>query len=165
MNCLRSLGRCDHEFESHSGHGCLGCICVYSVSVLSCDYVEALRRADHSSKESYRLWIDKDTEKSPGPTRAVKPIKKTTVARLVDDTVICTLFFSEYLILRETEGTTSVRKSDLRKGPQPLQGWAISGLDLPEIMRLRVREQASGDAAYVRRDRGRPLECKSVICT
>jgi hypothetical protein len=30
-------------------------VCVYSVFVLSCVYVEALRRADHSSKESYRL--------------------------------------------------------------------------------------------------------------
>jgi hypothetical protein len=33
MNCLRSLGRCDREFESHLGHGCLECICVYSVCV------------------------------------------------------------------------------------------------------------------------------------
>jgi hypothetical protein len=31
------------------------CVCVYSVFVLSCIYVAALRRADHSSKESYRL--------------------------------------------------------------------------------------------------------------
>jgi hypothetical protein len=30
-------------------------VCVYSVFVLSCVYVAALRRADHSSKESYRL--------------------------------------------------------------------------------------------------------------
>jgi hypothetical protein len=31
------------------------CVCVYSVFVLSCVYVAALWRADHSSKESYRL--------------------------------------------------------------------------------------------------------------
>jgi hypothetical protein len=31
------------------------CACVYSVFVLSCVQVVALRRADHSSKESYRL--------------------------------------------------------------------------------------------------------------
>jgi hypothetical protein len=31
------------------------CVCVYSVFVLSCVYVAALRRADHSSKEPYRL--------------------------------------------------------------------------------------------------------------
>jgi hypothetical protein len=31
------------------------CVCVYSVSVLSCVQVAALRRADLSSKESYRL--------------------------------------------------------------------------------------------------------------
>jgi hypothetical protein len=36
MNYLRSLGRCDREFESHLGHGCLVCIGVYSVFVLSC---------------------------------------------------------------------------------------------------------------------------------
>jgi hypothetical protein len=36
MNSLRSLGRWDRGFESHSGHGCLVCVCVYSVFVLSC---------------------------------------------------------------------------------------------------------------------------------
>jgi hypothetical protein len=30
-------------------------VCVYVVFVLSCVYVAALRRADHSSKEAYRL--------------------------------------------------------------------------------------------------------------
>jgi hypothetical protein len=34
------------------------CVCVYSVFVLSCIWVEALVRADHSSKESYLLFID-----------------------------------------------------------------------------------------------------------
>jgi hypothetical protein len=33
------------------------CVCVrFSVFVLSCVLVDALRRADHQSKESYRLW-------------------------------------------------------------------------------------------------------------
>jgi hypothetical protein len=32
--CLRSLGRWDRAFESHSGHGCLVCVCVYSVCVV-----------------------------------------------------------------------------------------------------------------------------------
>jgi hypothetical protein len=32
------------------------CVCVYSVFMLSCVYVAASRRADYSSKESYRLW-------------------------------------------------------------------------------------------------------------
>jgi hypothetical protein len=66
MNCLRWPGRCDRGFESHLGHGCLVCVCVcvcararvYSVFVLSCIWVEVLRRADHSSKESYRLCTD-----------------------------------------------------------------------------------------------------------
>jgi hypothetical protein len=31
-----SRGRRDRDFESHFGHGCLVCVCVYSVSVLSC---------------------------------------------------------------------------------------------------------------------------------
>jgi hypothetical protein len=59
MNCLPSLGRWDRWFESHSGHGYLVCVCVYSVFVLSCVYAAALRRADHSSKKSYRLWRKK----------------------------------------------------------------------------------------------------------
>jgi hypothetical protein len=53
----------------------LVCICVYSVFVLSCVWVEALRRGDHSSKESYRLRIDQKSEKRPGSTRAVEPVK------------------------------------------------------------------------------------------
>jgi hypothetical protein len=32
------------------------CVCIYSVFVLSRVQVAALGRADHSSKESYRLW-------------------------------------------------------------------------------------------------------------
>jgi hypothetical protein len=38
-----------------------------------------MRRADHTSKdiqESYRLWVDQETEKGPGPARAVEPFKK-----------------------------------------------------------------------------------------
>jgi hypothetical protein len=56
MNYLRSLGRWDRGFESHSRHGYLVCVCVHSVFMLSCVQITALRRADHSSKESYRLW-------------------------------------------------------------------------------------------------------------
>jgi hypothetical protein len=44
------------------------CVCVYSVFVLSCVYVAALQRADHSSKESYRLWkMITELNKRPGP--------------------------------------------------------------------------------------------------
>jgi amino acid transporter len=32
-------------------------VCVYYVFVFSCVYVAALRRADHPSKESYRLKL------------------------------------------------------------------------------------------------------------
>jgi hypothetical protein len=32
-------------------------VCIYSEFVLFCVWVEALRRADPPSKESYRLWI------------------------------------------------------------------------------------------------------------
>jgi hypothetical protein len=40
---------------SNPSNGMDVCVCVYSVFVLSCVWVEALRRADHSSKEFYRL--------------------------------------------------------------------------------------------------------------
>jgi hypothetical protein len=49
---------------SNPTQGLVVCIvCVYSVFVLFCVYVEAFRRADPPSKESYRLWIDEETEK------------------------------------------------------------------------------------------------------
>jgi hypothetical protein len=68
MNCLRFLGRWDRGFESHLRHGCVVCLCVYSVFVLSCVYVAALRRAHYSSKESYRLWkMITELSKRPGP--------------------------------------------------------------------------------------------------
>jgi hypothetical protein len=39
------------------------CVCVYSVFMLSCVQVAALRQADPPSKESYRLWKqDYETE-------------------------------------------------------------------------------------------------------
>jgi hypothetical protein len=41
------------------------CVCAFSVFVLSCVQVEALRRADHPSKESYRLWIIKKLRNQP----------------------------------------------------------------------------------------------------
>jgi hypothetical protein len=39
-------------------------VCVYSVFVLSCVQVAALRRADPPSTDSYRLCIDQETEKA-----------------------------------------------------------------------------------------------------
>jgi hypothetical protein len=39
-------------------------LCVHTVFVLSCVKVEALRQAGHSSKKSYRLQNDHDSEKS-----------------------------------------------------------------------------------------------------
>jgi hypothetical protein len=54
MNCLRALEPWDRGFESHSRHGCL---CAF-VPCLCCPVqVEALRRADPTSKQSYRLYI------------------------------------------------------------------------------------------------------------
>jgi hypothetical protein len=48
-------------------------VCVYSVSVLFCVQVAALRRADHSSKESYRLCKkDYKTEDARAQQRAVE---------------------------------------------------------------------------------------------
>jgi hypothetical protein len=39
-------------------------VCVYSVFVLSCVQVAALRRADPPSMESYRLCLGLETEKA-----------------------------------------------------------------------------------------------------
>jgi hypothetical protein len=41
-------------------------VCVYSMFALSCVYVLALQRADHSSTKSYRLCIDQGIEKAAG---------------------------------------------------------------------------------------------------
>jgi hypothetical protein len=52
------------------------CVCVYSVFVLSCVQVAAFRRADHSSKETYRLCKkDYETEEEArAKQRAVEPL-------------------------------------------------------------------------------------------
>jgi hypothetical protein len=52
------------------------CVSIYSVFVLSCVEVAALRRADHSSKKSHRL-CKKDYETEEGARaqkRAVEPL-------------------------------------------------------------------------------------------
>jgi hypothetical protein len=49
------------------------CVRVYSVFVLSCDYIAALRRADHSSKESYRLSkMITNVKKRPVPNKGLQ---------------------------------------------------------------------------------------------
>jgi hypothetical protein len=54
IHCFLSLGSRDRGFGSHSGHGCL--VFVYMCAFFCvCVHVEALRRADHPPKESYRL--------------------------------------------------------------------------------------------------------------
>jgi hypothetical protein len=52
------------------------CVCVYSVFVLFCVKVEVLRRADHSSKESYPLCKkDYETEEETrAQQRTVEPL-------------------------------------------------------------------------------------------
>jgi hypothetical protein len=65
MYCLRSLGGRDRGFEFHSEHGCFDVCVRSSVFVLSCVQVEALRRADQPSKESYRLWMIKKLRNEP----------------------------------------------------------------------------------------------------
>jgi hypothetical protein len=75
MKCLRSLERWDRGFESLS-KACLS-VCAF-IPCLCCPVckVAALRRADHSSKESYRLCKkDYETEKEArAQQRAVKPL-------------------------------------------------------------------------------------------
>jgi hypothetical protein len=43
------------------------CVCVYSVFMLSCVLVAALRRDDLPSKESYRLCKKYETEEESSP--------------------------------------------------------------------------------------------------
>jgi hypothetical protein len=59
MNCLPRIN--SGILCSNLTQGMNICVCIYSVFVLPCVYIAALRRADHSSKESYRL-CDKDYE-------------------------------------------------------------------------------------------------------
>jgi hypothetical protein len=70
-----SLGRRDRGFEFHSGHGCL--VFVYVCAFLClCTGREALRRADHPSKESYRLSLIKKLRKlSPMLQKREQPPK------------------------------------------------------------------------------------------
>jgi hypothetical protein len=61
---------------SNATRGMDVCVCVYAVFVLSCVQVAALRRADHSSKESYQL-CEKDygTEvEARAQQRAAEPL-------------------------------------------------------------------------------------------
>jgi hypothetical protein len=44
-------------FESHLRHGCLVCVCVYSVIVLSCVYVAALRRPRPRKPTVCEKWL------------------------------------------------------------------------------------------------------------
>jgi hypothetical protein len=74
MNCLRPLKQWNRGFESHSRRGCL---CVYSVFVLSCVQVAALRLADPPSKESYRLCIgSRNWKRNQGPTKGCRTIDR-----------------------------------------------------------------------------------------
>jgi hypothetical protein len=58
---------------SNPTQGMVVCIvCVYSVFMLFYVQVEALRRADPPSKESYRLYIElRDWKSCQGPTKGV----------------------------------------------------------------------------------------------
>jgi hypothetical protein len=60
---------------SNPNRGMDVCVCVYSVFVLFCVYLEALRRADPPSKKSYWLCIGSRNWKSgQGPTKGCRTI-------------------------------------------------------------------------------------------
>jgi hypothetical protein len=67
-------------------------VCVYSVFVLSCVQVAALRRADPSFKESYRLCKkDYETEEEPrAQPRAIEPL----MIEWMNCIVYCSLMFA-----------------------------------------------------------------------
>jgi hypothetical protein len=73
MNCLRSLAGI---FSSNSTQGMDICVSVYSVFMLSCVYVVALRWADSPSKESHCLCKkDYETEdEAKAQQRTVEPL-------------------------------------------------------------------------------------------
>jgi hypothetical protein len=48
----------------------------FSVFVLSYVYVDALQRVDNSSKDSYRLWIDQETEKAAKAHKGCRAIQE-----------------------------------------------------------------------------------------
>jgi hypothetical protein len=75
-------------------------VCVYSVFVLPCVQVAALRRNDHSSKESYRLCKkDYETEEEAREQqRAVEPLMNEKLHKMFYY-VSCTRYFFYYLTL------------------------------------------------------------------
>jgi hypothetical protein len=81
MKSLRPLEHWNLGFESHSRHECLCafilCLCVLYRSL------QALRRADPSSKESYRLCIGlRNWKRGRGPTKGCRAKEKRKVWRL-----------------------------------------------------------------------------------
>jgi hypothetical protein len=94
MNCLRSLKRWNHGFESHSRHGCL---CAFILCVGS-----GLPTGWSLSNDSYRLWLNYGTEKAAKAQKGCRAIEKR---RQLDD-----LLMNERVFLRggETESTCYV---------------------------------------------------------
>jgi hypothetical protein len=96
MNCRRSLGNRDRGFESHSGHGCLICVCAF---FCICVQVEALRRADHPTEcvRSRKTEVNGEVHGGrPRPTGAVVPRGKKDVIGSDRDpvaSVICANLF------------------------------------------------------------------------
>jgi hypothetical protein len=76
MNCLRSLERWDHGFQSHSRHGCL-CVRLFFVCVVLC-IGSGLATGLSLVQGVYRLckkWL-RNWRRDQGPVRAVRAIRK-----------------------------------------------------------------------------------------
>jgi hypothetical protein len=73
---MSSLARDAGIVGSNPTQGMDVCVCVYSVFALSCMWVTDLQRANHSSKDSYRLCKkDYETEEEVlAQRRAVQPL-------------------------------------------------------------------------------------------
>jgi hypothetical protein len=80
--------------------------CVHALILclaFSCVLVEALRRAHHSSKESYRTWkMNTELNMRPGPWRGWKSVKKKVQQNCRGYEVFCLLIRHYYVAATNT---------------------------------------------------------------
>jgi hypothetical protein len=114
VHCLRSLGSRYRGFECHSGHGCLVLVYVCAFFCV-CVQVEALRWADHPSKESYRLSLIKKLRKlSPMLQKREQALKcgsKEEEKRIVLLSVLLWKLVADLLLISDLRSLRSSRNT------------------------------------------------------